>query len=166
MFILSATESAIYFHASAALWYPPCPPCSRPGACLLPWGGRRACPGWTRWTVAGRRNLRLCWWTASGPSHLWMNPPELPGRGGGREENQGQRWNGQRVMSYNVFIAQSAVCGRCKEAFLLISILVHINFPVCTGKLMNRNACTATHAHLSKAILWAVRTFPSSLRAA
>lgn len=159
--VLSATDSVIYCcHVSTALWYPPCPPCSRPGACPLPWGGRRACPGWRRWTVAGRRSLHLCWWTASGPSHLWMNPPAPPERGRGRK-GKDQRWNGQRIMSYNIFIAQPAVGGRCKEAFVLISILVQIKFPVCTRKLMNMSECTAMHTRIFKAIFWATRTFPS-----
>ena len=77
----------------------------------------------------------------------------------GERENRGQRWNGQRVMSGTVFITQLAVCGRCKEAALLISVLVHINSQVCTGKLMNTNACMTTHTHLFEAIISETRTF-------
>lgn len=60
--------------------HPPCPLCSRPAACPPPWGGRPVFPAWRWWTGAGRRNLRQCWWRASGPSRLWRSPPAPPWR--------------------------------------------------------------------------------------
>lgn len=137
MFILSG----FYCHVSAALLYPPCPPCSRPGACLPPWGGRQACLVWRRLTAAGKRILRPCWRTASGPSRLWTNPPTPPEREGG---NQGQR---QKKSKGHVPHPIHCSVSGLNKTFLLISILVHINFPVFSGKLMNINACTFIQGH-------------------
>lgn len=141
LFILSSTQSTIYIHVSAAQRYPPCPLCSRPGACLLPLGERWGCLGRRRWTAAGRRSLRLCWWTASDPARLWMNPPAPPVGGTGREDSQGKkRERGETVKkTTDKFVIKSSVFWRHAKQHYSIKVSVHV--------------------HLFKATLWALRTF-------
>lgn len=152
--------------------HPPCPLCSRPAACPPPWGGRRACPGWRRWTVAGRRSLRQCWWRASGPSRLWRSPPAPPWKR--RQREVGGEAEGSEVRRLIPRMRMHKLSQQSTEGTTMLSasIPVHTICGTRTGRrkkksIAERSAASPTHSFKAGFFLRGQpQLFPSSFCAA